>query len=116
MRILLTGGCGSIGSNTVRRIVRNTAHTVVILDSLTYAGSRDSLRDLADKTRHLRVDGDICDAQLLRGVPKQQDPDVVMHLAAESHVDQSIDAPAAFIPTNLIGTYTLLKTARSQWE
>lgn len=116
MKILLTGGCGFIGSNTVRWIMRKTGHHVVNVDKLTYAGNPESLRDVAGDSRHTPLRLDICDARQLREAFEAHDPDAVLHLAAESHVDRSIDSPAAFIHTNLVGTYTVLEASRRHWE
>ena len=116
MRILITGGAGFIGSAVVRKLIAETdAERVVNLDALTYAGNLDSLAAVAGDARHVFVHGDICDATLVRRVFEEHRPDAVLHLAAESHVDRSIDGPGDFIRTNLVGTFTLLEAARRHW-
>jgi dTDP-glucose 4,6-dehydratase len=109
---LVTGGAGFIGSAVVRELIRHTQHHVVNVDKLTYAGNLDSLVEVADSPRYTFVQADICDADAMQAVFETHQPDIVMHLAAESHVDRSIDGPAAFIQTNVLGTCTLLETAR----
>ncbi|MDI3260682.1 MAG: dTDP-glucose 4,6-dehydratase [Sinobacteraceae bacterium] len=116
MKILITGGAGFIGSAVVRLLVRDTRHTVVNVDKLTYAASLDSLAEARTDRRHVLERVDICDPAALRRIFREYQPDAVMHLAAETHVDRSIDGPAAFIETNLIGTYTLLETSREYWQ
>lgn len=115
-RILITGGAGFIGSAVVRHIIDNTTDSVVIVDKLTYAGNLESLTCVADNNRYAFEQVDICDRAALDTVFEQYQPDSVMHLAAESHVDRSIDGPAAFIETNIVGTYTLLEAARQYWS
>ncbi|UPT57295.1 dTDP-glucose 4,6-dehydratase [Dickeya zeae] len=115
MKILVTGGAGFIGSAVVRHIIKNTADSVVNVDKLTYAGNLESLADVSSHERYEFKHIDICDAQALKSVFEASQPDAVMHLAAESHVDRSIDGPAAFIETNIVGTYTLLEAARAYW-
>lgn len=115
MRILITGGAGFIGSAVVRHIIKNTNDEVVNVDKLTYAGNLESLAEVSDNNRYTFELVDICNAHELKRVFTQHQPDAVMHLAAESHVDRSIDGPAAFIETNIIGTYTLLECTRTYW-
>lgn len=116
MKIVVTGGAGFIGSAVVREIVENTAHEVVNVDSLTYAGNLESLKSVASNARYAFEQIDICDYATLKVVFEKHKPDAVMHLAAESHVDRSIDGPGAFINTNVVGTYTLLEAARAYWN
>lgn len=112
MRILVTGGAGFIGSAVVRHLVSETAHSVVNVDKLTYAANLESLAGVARSDRHEFVQVDICDRPALQGVFERYAPDAVMHLAAESHVDRSIDGPGEFVQTNIVGTYTLLEVVR----
>jgi len=115
MKILVTGGAGFIGSAVIRHIIRNTDDCVVNLDKLTYAGNLESLAETSGSARYAFEQVDICDRAEVERVFRDHRPDAVMHLAAESHVDRSIDGPAAFIQTNIVGTYTLLEAARSYW-
>lgn len=115
-KILVTGGAGFIGSAVVRHIIENTQDSVVNVDKLTYAGNLESLESVENNPRYAFEQVDICDAKALARVFEQHQPDAVMHLAAESHVDRSIDGPAAFIETNIVGTYTLLEAARAYWN
>ncbi|WP_120511431.1 dTDP-glucose 4,6-dehydratase [Photobacterium salinisoli] len=116
MKILVTGGAGFIGSAVVRHIIQNTTDYVINLDKLTYAGNLESLSDVSDSERYRFEHVDICDKAALEGVFEKHQPDLVMHLAAESHVDRSIDGPAAFIETNIMGTYNLLEVSRAYWN
>jgi dTDP-glucose 4,6-dehydratase len=114
--VLVTGGAGVIGSAVVRRLVAGGGVTVVNVDKLTYAGNLSSLGPARDSDRHVFRQLDICDLPGMRGVFREHRPAAVMHLAAESHVDRSIDGPGAFIQTNVVGTYTLLEVAREYWN
>jgi dTDP-glucose 4,6-dehydratase len=116
MKILITGGAGFIGSAVVREIIRNTPHSVVNVDHLSYAGNLQSLESVAANGRYAFERVNICDRSRIRQIFHDHHPDVMMHLAAETHVDRSIDAPAAFIDTNIVGTYTLLEVARDYWR
>lgn len=116
MKLLVTGGAGFIGSAVVRHIIENTRDSVVNVDKLTYAGNLESLTSVADNERYVFEHADICDKSSMERIFAQHKPDAVMHLAAESHVDRSIDGPAAFIETNIVGTYTLLEAARNYWN
>lgn len=116
MKLLVTGGAGFIGSAVIRHIIANTADSVVNVDKLTYAGNLESLAVVSDSDRYRFEQVDICDRNQLERVFSKHQPDAVMHLAAESHVDRSIDGPAAFIETNIVGTYTLLEVARAYWS
>ena len=115
-RFIVTGGAGFIGSAVVRHLIADTDHTVLNLDKLTYAGNPDNLDPVADHPRYSFAQADICDADAVRDLLKAFKPDIVMHLAAESHVDRSIDGPAAFIETNVVGTFVLLEAARRYWS
>src|SRR5690348_6688665 len=113
MKLLLTGGCGFIGSAVVRNLLRCTDHVVVNVDKMTYAASEDALEEGLRHHRHVLLQADIADADAMRQAFAAHQPDAVMHLAAESHVDRSIDGPADFIRTNVVGTFTLLEAARA---
>ena len=111
LRVLVTGGAGFIGSALVRRLIGESAHEVLNFDKLTYAATLTSLASVADNPRYKFVKADICDAGAVANAFQAFDPDVIVHLAAESHVDRSIDAPGEFIQTNVVGTFTLLQEA-----
>jgi dTDP-glucose 4,6-dehydratase len=111
-----TGGAGFIGSSVVRTLISQTPHEVLVLDKLTYAGNLASLAPVADSPRYSFSRIDICDRAAVKAAFDSFQPDVVMHLAAESHVDRSIDGPAAFIETNVVGTFTLLDSALEYWR
>ncbi|PRD16799.1 dTDP-glucose 4,6-dehydratase [Pantoea coffeiphila] len=116
MKLLVTGGAGFIGSAVARHIINNTSDVVLVLDALTYAGNVESLSSVSKNDRFKFEQVDICNRNELDRVFSDFKPDAVMHLAAESHVDRSIDGPAAFIETNIVGTYTLLEAARQYWS
>jgi NAD(P)-dependent dehydrogenase (short-subunit alcohol dehydrogenase family) len=117
LNILITGGAGFIGSNFIRHLlISDSQARIVNLDLLTYAGSLRNLADLSDATRHTFVQGDIADGPLVTRLMHEHDIGAVIHFAAESHVDRSIFGPAAFIQTNIIGTFTLLEAARDVWR
>lgn len=115
--VLVTGGAGFIGANFVRYLLQaeSQAH-VTNLDALTYAGSLENLKNLPDDSRHTFISGDICDNDLVMRLMREQDIDTVVHFAAESHVDRSIHGPAAFVQTNIVGTFTLLDAAKTVWK
>ncbi len=115
MRIFVTGGAGFIGSALVRHLIENTDHEVLNFDKLTYAGTLSTVERVADSNRYRFVQGDICDAEAVRAAIAEFKPEIVTHLAAESHVDRSIDGPGAFVQTNVVGTYTMLAEARAYW-
>ena len=116
MKILVTGGAGFIGSAVVRHIINHTQDSVINLDKLTYAGNLDSLSSIAHSDRYTFEHADICDRAALDRIFVQHQPDAVMHLAAESHVDRSIDSAGEFIQTNIVGTFTLLEAARAYYQ
>ena len=116
MHILITGGAGFIGSALIRHLLNHTEHQVLNLDKLTYAGNLESLATVADHPNYRFVQADIADNVAVSQVLAEFQPDAIMHLAAESHVDRSIDGPAAFIQTNIVGTYALLEATRSYWS
>jgi dTDP-glucose 4,6-dehydratase len=115
MRILITGGAGFIGSALIRHLLSNTEHQVFNLDKLTYAGNLESLASVAHSPRYQFLQADIVDSARVSQALSEFQPDAIMHLAAESHVDRSIDGPAAFIQTNIVGTYALLEATRAYW-
>ncbi|AZR42365.1 dTDP-glucose 4,6-dehydratase [Marinobacter salarius] len=116
MKLLITGGAGFIGSAVIRHIISDTKDEVVNLDKLTYAGNLESLGAVSKSSRYVFEQVDICNRAEVDRVLAEHKPDAIMHLAAESHVDRSIDGPAAFIETNIVGTYTLLEAARQYWN
>lgn len=115
MKLLVTGGAGFIGSAVIRHIINNTSDEVINLDKLTYAGNLESLAEVSGSDRYNFEQVDICNRNEVDRVLAQHQPDAIMHLAAESHVDRSIDGPAAFVETNIVGTYTLLEAAKKYW-
>lgn len=116
MKILVTGGAGFIGSAVIRHVIRHTEHQVVNVDKLTYAGNPESLAEVAGDPRYAFERADIVDRAALDRVLARHQPDAVMHLAAESHVDRSIDGPADFVQTNVVGSYVLLESVRAYWS
>lgn len=116
MKILITGGAGFIGSAVIRYLIKETTDDVVNLDALTYAGNLDSLVEITDSPRYRFEHADICDAPAVHRIVQEYRPDSVLHLAAESHVDRSIDGPSAFIQTNVVGTSVLLEESRKYWQ
>ena len=114
-KILVTGGAGFIGSAVIRFLINNTSHKVINLDKLTYAGNLESLSDIESNKRYQFIRADIVDSKVIEKVFNDCKPDLIMHLAAESHVDRSIDGPSEFIQTNIVGTCHLLEVAREYW-
>ena len=115
-KLLITGGAGFIGSAVIRHIINNTGHSVVNVDKLTYAGNLESLASIEGSNRYAFEQVNICDANEIKRIFNEHQPDIVMHLAAESHVDRSIDDPGEFIQTNIVGTYVLIEEARDYWN
>ena len=115
-KILVTGGAGFIGSALIRHIIKETNHIVINVDKLTYAGNLESLSSVANHERYTFEHADICNAEEIRRILEKYHPDILMHLAAESHVDRSIDSPNQFIQTNIVGTYTLLEESMTYWS
>ena len=116
MKILVTGGAGFIGSAVIRHLISETQHSVVNVDCLTYAGNLSTLDQVSNNSRYSFEKVDICDSVAVQHVFERHRPDAVMHLAAESHVDRSIDGPSAFIQTNVVGTYIMLEASRRHWD
>jgi dTDP-glucose 4,6-dehydratase len=116
MTFLIIGGTGFIGSAVIRELINNSDHRVINLDKLTYAGNLESLESVSDSERYQLIRSDVADAETLDQVFTNYSSDIVMHLAAESHVDRSIDGPSEFIQTNIVGTYVLLEAARKYWQ
>lgn len=115
-KIFITGGCGFIGTHLINHLIKKTNYTIVNIDKITYAGSGKNLDDLKDHPHYIFEPVDICDGPLLEKLFSTHKPDAVIHMAAETHVDRSIDAPAAFLNTNIMGTYSLLETSRAYWN
>lgn len=116
MRIIVTGGAGFIGSEVVRQLINDTDHEVLVVDKLAYSGLLSSLASVSSSPRYTFVRADICDGGAMRAAVERFRPDGILHLAAESHVDRSIDGPGAFVQTNIVGTYVLLDTVTSYWR
>lgn len=116
LKILVTGGAGFIGSALCRYLLQQQNISVINLDALTYAANLQALTSIEQDPRYQFIQADICDAQTVQQILQQHQPDAIMHLAAESHVDRSLSGPAAFVHTNIIGTYTLLEASRHYWQ
>lgn len=116
MRLLVTGGAGFIGSAVIRHLLRDTEHQIINVDKLTYSANLDSLKEVLPSENYRFELADICDNSIMSALLARHQPEAIMHLAAESHVDRSIDGPAQFIETNIVGTYSLLEAGRSYWH
>lgn len=116
MNILVTGGSGFIGSALIRYIINHTQDFVINIDKLTYAANQSALREVENNPRYVFEKVDICDLNVIENIFEKYQPDAVMHLAAESHVDRSISGAADFVQTNIVGTYTLLEVAKNYWH
>src|SRR6266487_532876 len=116
MRLLISGGAGFIGTAVIQHVIQHTPHTVVNVDKLTYAGNLESLSPVSGDPRYVLEQADIADRARMDRILAEHQPDVIMHLAAESHVDRSIESPGDFIQTNIVGTYALLEAARAYWQ
>lgn len=116
MKLIVTGGAGFIGSAVIRHVIRGTEAEVVNVDKLTYAATPEALEECVESPRYRHIQADIADGPAMHALFEAHQPDAVMHLAAESHVDRSIDGPAAFVNTNVVGTYMLLEAARTYWQ
>ena len=115
-KIMITGGAGFIGSSLIRFLIKETNDQILNIDKLTYASNLQSLKSINDNPRYQFIQGDICDKKIVSKLFKDFQPDLVMHLAAESHVDRSIDEPSDFIQTNVMGTLVMLESARQYWN
>ncbi|MBT3763970.1 MAG: NAD-dependent epimerase/dehydratase family protein, partial [Candidatus Marinimicrobia bacterium] len=116
MKILVTGGCGFIGSNFVLQQINSTENKILNLDKLTYAGNLENLSSIEKHPNYQFVQGDICDGSLVSKTISNFQPDTIVHFAAESHVDRSIDGPMEFVNTNILGTATLINASRKHWQ
>ena len=116
MKIIVTGGAGFIGSAVIRMLILETSHTLLNIDKLTYAGNLDSLKDIDSSNRYSFIEQDITNLDKISSIFNQYKPDAVMHLAAESHVDRSIDGPSDFINTNIIGTFNVFEASRKYFD
>ena len=116
MRILVTGGCGFIGSNFILQTIKNTSNNVINIDKLTYAGNKSNLNKLNNNTNYSFIKGDICDFKLISNTINQFKPDAIIHFAAESHVDRSIENPLSFVTTNIMGTTIMLQASLTFWQ
>ncbi|MBL1260662.1 MAG: dTDP-glucose 4,6-dehydratase [Thiotrichaceae bacterium] len=116
MKLLVTGGAGFIGAALIRLLIKEHDTTIINVDKLTYAGNLESLNEVTDNPRYHFIQADICDAEKVAAILQQHQPEMVMHLAAESHVDRSIEGPSEFIQTNIVGTYVLLQQTLNYWQ